>query len=170
MKKPGKSIKPMEGHAFSAELEDGRYAIGVFSRVETARPRKPYGVFVYFFAPYSEKHSLSKHLSTLQAEKAIAKLNTSALAVYDGRWQSLGPLPNWNKEHWPMPDFFERDYLHNNYWRVRLNETDLAHLTLRQPISSPGNLHEKSSHGSLSAVQEVFRRVRDLPSIEHVMH
>ena len=54
MKNPVK--KPKEGDVVSVKLDDGRFTVGVLARVETARPRKPYGIFVYFFGPLVDPH------------------------------------------------------------------------------------------------------------------
>jgi hypothetical protein len=169
MRKPLKQ-KPIEGHAFSFELDRDSFGMGVLARVETNRPRKPYGIFVYFFAPFAAYDDPKAVLRSLRPGNAIARLKTSALDIYTGEWLVIGPVPNFKREEWPLPDFYEEDWLNHTYWRVRLDESDLAHLTERERIVAPGDLQLNTSHGSLSAVNTVKKLVENLLSAGKSIH
>lgn len=168
MKKP--SNKPVEGDAVSVRLDDGRFALGVIARVETARPRKPYGIFVYFFGPYVKAQNALASPAFVKPANAVAKLNTSALGIYDGTWGKLGRLPDWNRDDWPFPDFYAENDFTGQLHRVTFSEDTLVTEVRRVPLQEKGNLERNDSHGSGAAQWQVSRAVEGRPSLDTVVH
>jgi Immunity protein 26 len=158
--------KPVEGEAFAVPMQDGRYAIGVIARVETKRPRKPYGIYVYFFAPYNSKERLHKCLPRLTAKNYVARLNTSALDIYDGIWTRIGMLPEWNKPDWPFPEFYVQNDFTKKFFKRVLSETDLISYAQQYPIDEIKDLEEDTLHGSESASNEVLRLTKSSSSLD----
>lgn len=168
MKNPVK--RPKEGDVVSVKLDDGRFAVGVLARVETARPRKPYGIFVYFFGPLEDPHKALAHVHELGAQGFVLRLITSALNIYSGEWQVLGTVRDWRRDQWPFPDFYVSNVFTEKYFRVRLSEHDLATNIQREPIPDKGDLEEDAAHGSGAAQQELSRKMANLPSIDKKYH
>lgn len=160
-----KSTKPKEGDVISIKLDDGRSALGVLARVETAHPRKPYGIFVYFFGPYDHLNSLNHILQSLSPATAVCRLNTSALHIYSGQWQTLSTIPNWNRADWPFPDFYTKNYFTNKLWRCVINEENLVSIIRQEPIDEIGDLEEFVTDGSESARITVSMLLEDVPTV-----
>ena len=169
MKKP-KPLRPQEGNVVSITLEDGRLALGVLARVETAHPRKPYGIFVYFLGPYYNLNGLQTILQTLSAAASITWLKTSALDIYRGKWKIVGVVPNWNRVDWPYPDFYFQDDFTEKLYRRKLSEHDLGTPLNQSPIAEVGDLRRDEHYGAEAARFEVSAQMKNLPAISTLSH
>jgi Immunity protein 26 len=159
--------KPEEGDLFAIQIGDERFAVAVMARVEKAKPRKPYGIFVYFFGPYGNPETaMLESDPTIRSDRAIARLQTSALDIYSGEWKRIGHLSNWNRDAWPFPDFYQYDMLTEKMYRVRLNEWDLLRQVEREVVNSIEGLDKNSLHGSGSASNHAAKLMKDLPLID----
>jgi hypothetical protein len=163
--------RPEEGDIFAVPLEDKRFAAAVIARVEMAKPRKPYGIFVYFFGPYQNlSGSAFQSDSTIRADKALCRLQTSALAIYDGTWPKVGHIEHWNSADWPFPEFYEIDFLDNKIFKVKLSEFDLLRRVSRVEIDSTEGLDENSLHGCESARNHVAKIMRAMSATDLRTH
>jgi Immunity protein 26 len=160
-----KPIKPKEGNVVSMKLDDGRSALGVLARVDTAHPRKPYLIFVYFFGPYDHLTSINNILQSLSPATAVCRLRTSALDIYSGEWQTVGTIPNWNRADWPFPNFYIKNYFSNKLWRCVINEENLAGIIRQEPIDQIGDLKEFVSSGSEAARITASMLLEDVPTV-----
>jgi Immunity protein 26 len=161
-----KIAKPTEGDVIALDLDDGRYAVGILARVESFRPRKPYGIFVYFFGPYSSLASLELTQVYFSKHKAITRLHTSALGMYSGEWRHIGKIKDWDRNSWEFPDFYETEFFTGRSYRLRLDEKDLiSHLTRIQILSVEG-LDKNLLYGSEAARKKVSEITAGLQSID----
>lgn len=158
--------KPREGELYSFELPDGRYGVGLVARVETRAKRKPYGIFVYFLAPFRDLSSILRTPRVIEINKSIARLNTSALGIYKGDWKLIGNLESWDRTVWLFPDFYEYDWGTGKNYRLKLSEADLTSPEKRDIISDIKGLEKNCLHGHVSAANHVFNLVEKLPSLD----
>jgi Immunity protein 26 len=159
-------IKPKEGDVVRVDLEDGRFALGVLARVETTRPRKPYGIFVYFFGPYSNADKLNSFIPQLSSKDAIARLNTSALDIYSGKWKTIGSIANWKKVNWPFPNFYFKDDFTGKIYLKVISESDLATCLDQVQIQTIGDLEQDLMFGSLASIYRVYELTSESPSLD----
>ena len=160
-KKP-KSIKPCEGEGYGVELEDGRFAVAILARVETARPRKPYGIFVYFFGPFLVLPKSPLRSSTFNSMASVARLNTSAMYIYGGQWKRIGVLEDWNRSEWEFPAFYNVDFFSGVITRLELDEANLAYPLKADKVESTEGLDHNISYGSLSARNHVSKLLMNM--------
>jgi Immunity protein 26 len=154
--------KVNEGDVVAITLEDGRYALGVLARVETKRPRKPYGIYVYFFGPYNLKESLPEIALSLKPHNSIISLNTSALSIYSDEWKKVASFTPWDRTAWPLPDLCQHNLGSEVYYRVRLDENDLVTPLSRIRMVNNGGLPSNDLYGSLAAEHELNRAMSSL--------
>jgi Immunity protein 26 len=158
--------KVQEGNVVSIPLTDGRFAVGVLARVETARPRKPYGIFVYFFGPYLSSDISQNRISALESSKAILCLKTSALDIYREIWKTVGRIEPWDRKAWPLPELFQNNLGSNIFYKVRLDERDLVTQTQRTRMLNDGGLTTNDLYGSGAAQVELSKKMNGLNSVD----
>lgn len=158
--------KPAEGDVFVLQLDDGRYALAVMARVETEHPRKPYGIFVYFYGPYNRIPQPPFEATVLNQFAAVKRLNTSALDIYLGLWRKLGSIDKWQRTEWEFPNFYEEDFLTGKFTMVELEEASLARVVRQTSIAEKNGLERNISYGSESARRHVSRLMLPIQSLD----
>ena len=86
-------------------LPNGGYGLGLVARMA------PKGrlLFGYFFGPRSD--TLAFDLASIEAADAALVGRFGDLHLYDGKWKTLGQVPDWDRSNWPLPLFLKRDPL-----------------------------------------------------------
>jgi hypothetical protein len=104
------TIKIEEGQILNVPLNADLVSVGVIARIDRKKNsrRKPYIVFAYFFGPYKK---VPIEFERLKADDAVLRLMCSILYIYNGKWQIIGNMPNWNRDEWPLPIFYRDDLL-----------------------------------------------------------
>ena len=92
-----------EGDVFAVPLPKGGYAVGVLARAKWAR--KYCSTLGYFFGPRRSAVTTLEEIGPLRKEDALYVTIFGDLGLHNGTWPVLGRLPNWNRDHWPMPVF-----------------------------------------------------------------
>jgi hypothetical protein len=158
--------KVSEGNIISIPIDDGRYAVGVLARVETARPRKPYGIFVYFFGPFNDPDRAVVKPIYLNPKHYVIRLNTSALDIYSGVWKWLGVIDQWDRNEWPFPDFCQHTKGERTFYRIRYDENDLATQIFRVRMLDGGGLDDNIIYGTGAAQQKISTTMEKLESLD----
>jgi len=131
-----------EGTFFVLPLQHGGFARGVVARMA------PQGavLYGYFFGP---KLQSLDHVSTddLQPETAVAQMIFGDLGLIKGEWGILGPLPDWKRSDWPMPDLVRRDPIGRRAWRVRRSDRNPSIIESETPTPFETNLPPNYSWG-----------------------
>lgn len=143
--------KPKEGEVYLLAMDDGRFSIGVLARVETSKPRKPYGIFVYFFGPFDSPPKGPFLASVLIVKSAAARLLTSASGIYCGQWIKLGDIVSWERKDWELPRFYLEDFENGRISLVELDEANLAYPIRNEVVDSKEGLEPNISYGSEAA-------------------
>jgi hypothetical protein len=151
-------IKIEESQIFTIPLTKDVLAIGVIARVDRkiGSRRKPSIVFAYFFGPYLEAPK-ADHLEKLKPENSVLRLKCGVLYIYEGKWQIIGDMPNWNRDEWPLPTFFRNDLLLGPVL-VRFYDDDLVRPAEEQPYK--GGDFEFTDEDSTSGSKAVEIRLR----------
>ncbi len=92
-----------EGDAFAVPLREGGFGIGVLARALWRRTQCD--TLGYFFGPKRTELPSIEELGSLDPKDALLADRFGDLGLHDGTWPVLGPLPNWNRDDWPMPVF-----------------------------------------------------------------
>ena len=154
-----------EGTVVAIDLEDSRYAVGVLARVETENKKRSYGIFVYFFGPFSSIPISIFNEDDLLSRKPLARLKTSALDIYNGNWKIVGSVKPWNRHSWIFPEFYETNPLTGESYILRLDEADQITPISRRKITSVDNLDENILYGSEAARKKVLAISSGLQSL-----
>lgn len=87
----------------------------------------------YFFGP---KLDLIGNVSfdRLEAKDAVLRVRFGDLGLIDGSWPVLGMAPNWERSHWPFPDFVRREPLSDRAYLVRYCDTDPRKREFEKPV------------------------------------
>jgi hypothetical protein len=160
-----KTNKPLEGQIYALRLDDGRYALGVLARVEWSKPRKPYGVFVYFFGPYVRIPDIKEQMNELSPERCVARLLTSALDIYSGEWSLVGTVTNWSRYEWELPNFLHTQWSSGETFSISLDEADLTRILKMERLTGEQELQEHISYGSEAARKLVSEKCSLFPSV-----
>jgi len=158
--------KVQEGNLVSVPLADGRFSVGVIARVEKIRPRKPYGIFIYFLRPFARAESVLSDESYLNIENSVLRLKTSALDIYSGLWKTIGRIGPWNRDTWPLPDLFHNSLGSNIFYRIKLDERDLITQINKIRMIDRGGPDLNDLYGSLAAQEEVSKQMSNLKMVD----
>lgn len=101
-----KKLPYSEGTLFLVPLRGGGFARGLVARA-TLRGKVLFG---YFWGPRLSSQ-LQVTSEDVEPGKAILRAHFSDLGLIKGPWPIISLLPNWNRSHWPMPDFVRQDPL-----------------------------------------------------------
>jgi Immunity protein 26 len=124
-----------EGTVFAVPLRSGGFARGVVAR---ASPKGAV-LFGFFFGP--KLSSLEDaDLAGVEPEAAVTQMIFGDLGLVNGAWHIIGPLPEWERELWGMPDFVRRDPIGKRAWRVRRLDSDPSVIDSEEPVNFDTNL------------------------------
>lgn len=102
-----------EGDLFAVPLEGGAYAAGLAARTS------PQGVVLgYFFGRRFGQPPETEEFRTIKADDAITVKTFGDLGLLRGDWPVIGRIPDWRREHWPMPAFGRTEPLTGRLLRV----------------------------------------------------
>jgi hypothetical protein len=105
----------VEGTQVAVPLRRG-WALGVVSRSDG-----PHKLLGYFFGPVLDDPP--RHPAELTPRDARLIAQFSDLGIREGRWQAIGPTPQFTRAGWPVPTFGHIDDLvPGRGWRVRYDE------------------------------------------------
>lgn len=143
-----------EGSWFQVPLAPGGpVAVGVAARIDGTG-----GLLGYFFL--LDQVPTVAQLSTLKASDAQQVLKLGDLALMKGQWPILAdPLPGWDREQWPLPEFKLFDDLRNR-WEIRTYDD-----RLRPPIkireASDAEVKDLPKDGTCGAgaVEDVIKQL-----------
>jgi hypothetical protein len=156
-----------EATVVSMKLDDERYAVGVIARIERTKRRKPMGICVYFFGPFKHDQKESVLLDKFfMGLNPVAKVNTSALDIYSGEWKIVGQLEPWNRDDWPLPEFYQHEEFRGVTYRIVLDENDLLTPVVREEISDTTGLEVNVLHGSEAARRLVSNQCAGASSLD----
>lgn len=143
-----------EGSVFCFPLRDSGYGRGV-----VARSGKRGGCILgYFFGPILQSPE-DATLEGLSADHSVLCCLFGDLGLMDGTWQVIGAIPDWDRSHWPNPDFMTRS--NGWYYLVRYSDDNPIHETLRKPVKDDDpTLEDAALYGSGAVEIAVSRRLR----------
>lgn len=100
-----KTLPYRESTAFSVPLPSGGSALGVVGRMA------PKGKLLlgYFFGP--RKLNPEWDLQFIDPAQAVLVGRFGDLYLVEGRWQTIGLMPGWERSEWKIPEFLKRDPL-----------------------------------------------------------
>lgn len=134
-----------EGTWFAVPLREDGFAVGRIARM-APRGRILLG---YFFGPRLSAIPALKTVERLKLQQAIWAKRFGYLGLFEGHWPIIGDSENWNREEWPMPEFFMKDELSKRAYRVVYSGNDLQKMVERTLV--PYDTVEKSTHGLAGA-------------------
>ena len=88
------------GTCFAVPLRGGGYARGVVARMSGNG-----GVFGYFFGPKIDSEKDLSIDENWKARDAVLAQRFGDLGLVENEWKTLGTLPGFKPEDWPMPEF-----------------------------------------------------------------
>src|SRR5437588_3474510 len=136
-----KKLPYSEGSVFLVPLRKGGYGRGVVAR---AGP-KGRGLFGYFFGPRLTSADTAK-LDDLDPSNSVLRVRFGDLGLINNEWSILGKVPNWDRSHWPMPDFARRPP-GLKARLVRYCDTDPMCIEAEYPIDDDLGLPTDSAYG-----------------------
>jgi hypothetical protein len=139
-----------EGSVFVLPLLNGGFARGVVART-TSRGRVLLG---YFFGPRLED-AASANCDGLTPEGAVIRVRFGDLKLFQGEWQVIGSVPDWDRQRWPIPEFVRRELPGTRVWRVRYSDADPNLLEAETLISGDTTLDQDRMLGA-GAVEKVL--------------
>lgn len=143
-----------EGDWFAVPLEEGGYALGLIARM------KGTAIFGYFFGKWFADVPSLKDTHELRPSEAIARLIFGDLALKNREWIVLGPLPDWDRTKWPMPDFKHNDTFSGN-WYIRKYDENFPnrafHTEQRVSAVEVANLPDDGTFGAAAIVIRISR-------------
>jgi hypothetical protein len=158
-------VKLSEGSVAEMNVADGRFAIGILARVEISKSMRPYGIFVYFFGPFSAITASIFQEDELLELTPIARLKTSALDIYSGNWKLFGKVKPWTRSKWVFPNFFETNPLTGEQYFLKLDENDQITPIERRRIEVVIGLDENILYGSEAARRKVSALSKGMQTI-----
>ncbi len=107
------------GVLFAVPLNVGGYGLGLVVR---ANPR---GVmFGYFFGPRRAQPPEVSQVEQLSGVDAVLVGRFGDLHLKQGKWPIIGPIPDWSRDRWPMPDFVRTEPIMGRSFRLRYDDAD----------------------------------------------
>ena len=111
-------------------LDDGTHALGVAAR----RDRRGDITLGYFFGPRREGEPAVPD-EGLRADDAVLVRRVFPHGFDDGSWKVLGPLPDWARTEWPMPELIRGPDTEGMFWRERYDDDDPSQHVAVEPAS-----------------------------------
>jgi hypothetical protein len=122
------TIKYAEGDCFGVPLRDGGFATGLVARANAS------GILLgYFFGPLREVPPEPVALESLRREDAILVGRFGHLGLTGGTWPTLGRLPGWSRDDWPVPVFIRYEELSGRSFRVFYDDADPGSVLREEP-------------------------------------
>ena len=130
-----------EGSVFLVPLRTGGYGRGVVARMAP----KGRVLLGYFFGP----RLISIDAATLDGlvpEQAALRIRIGDLGLMNGEWHICGSVSNWNRCHWPIPEFARRAPGMRTRL-VRYSDDNPNHVVAEQAIDDDPGLSTDSLSG-----------------------
>lgn len=126
-------MKIREGSVFAIPLENGRFAIGIVTRVKPGRGKK---CFVgYFFDKIFDALPSIEALETSQPRDAILVAICGDLGIHNGCWTVIGDLTPWKRDAWRVPGFARKDVVSGCYTKVVYADDDPSKIVSEAPTN-----------------------------------
>jgi hypothetical protein len=134
-----------EGDWFAVPLRDYGYGVGIAARVDGKG-----GVLGYFFGPRRTELPALSELTALSAGDSVLVQQFGDLSLIKREWPVIGHLPEWDREHWPMPAFGRHEELSGRALKVEYSSGDL-NSPIRETSISPAECDLLPKDGILSS-------------------
>ena len=86
----------------------------------------------------------------MRAKDAWAIKTFGDSAITQGDWLSVGSVPEWKREEWPMPVFRRREERYGTWFKVHYDEADL-NTTVRETTAGPDEVEGLPDDGLLGS-------------------
>lgn len=149
-----KGVRPAygEGDMFCVPLRTSGVCLGVIARL--SKDRKI--VLGYFFG--EKLPSCPDAPPYSQPQNAFKVAMFGALSLRDGSWPTIGRVPDWNRQNWPVPKFIRRDPLSKRAWLVSYSDDDPSWLVGEEPCGFDSDAYETDSLWGAGFVEIVLTR------------
>lgn len=115
-----KKLPYSEGTWFAVPLRNGQFAVGLIARMASSG-KIPLG---YFFGPASTSLPTLNAISKYKPSDVAYRCMFGDLGLYKGTWPIIGKVANWDREQWPMPEFFRQPAGTNQSFKILYDPDD----------------------------------------------